>query len=63
MIFVSGRTVVTVNANRDVIEHSAVLIDGDRIVTVGRAIDMEQEIGSLGPGKKADLVVMAFDNS
>lgn len=41
MILVTGGTVVTVNANRDVIENGAVLVDGDRIMRVGSARELE----------------------
>ncbi|MGQ0569638.1 MAG: amidohydrolase family protein [Armatimonadota bacterium] len=42
MILVTGGTIVTVNANRDVIENGAVLIDGDRIRQVGAALELEE---------------------
>ncbi len=38
---IAGSHVVTMNAARDVIRHGAVVIDGDLIVDVGKAADME----------------------
>ena len=38
---IRGSQVVTMNATRDIIRHGAVLVDGDRIVDVGKAVDLE----------------------
>lgn len=38
---IQGSHVVTMNATRDIIRHGAVLIDGDRIVEVGKADDLD----------------------
>ena len=38
---IAGSHVVTMNAARDIIRHGAVVVDGDRIVDVGKAADME----------------------
>ena len=40
---IAGSHVVTMNSTRDVIRHGAVLIDGDRIVGVGKAAALEAE--------------------
>jgi 5-methylthioadenosine/S-adenosylhomocysteine deaminase len=38
---IAGSHVVTMNPARDIIRHGAVVIDGDRIVDVGKATDLE----------------------
>ena len=38
---IAGSHVVTMNAARDIIRHGAVVVDGDRIVDVGKAAEME----------------------
>ena len=50
-----------------VAHEDATVITGEKVLEMAtidgaRAIGMEQEIGSLERGKKADVVVMAFDN-
>lgn len=42
-LLITGGTVLTVNPNRDVIDHGAVLIDGDHIVEVGKTIELENK--------------------
>ena len=37
---IRGSHVVTMNATRDIIRHGAVVIEGDRIVAVGKADDL-----------------------
>jgi len=38
---IAGSHVVTMNASRDIIRHGAVVVEGDRIVDVGKASDLE----------------------
>jgi 5-methylthioadenosine/S-adenosylhomocysteine deaminase len=38
---IAGSHVVTMNAARDIIRHGAVVVDGDRIVDVGKAAELE----------------------
>ena len=40
---IRGSHVVTMNATRDIIRHGAVVIDGGRIIAVGKAADLELE--------------------
>ena len=43
---IAGSHVVTMNAARDIIRHGAVVVDGDRIVDVGKAAELESKFGA-----------------
>lgn len=42
-VLIDGAVVVTMNANREVLRHGAVAIDGQRIAAVGRAADLRTQ--------------------
>src|SRR5258706_12491573 len=42
LTLIAGTQVVTMNATRDIIRNGAVVVQGDRIVAVGKAADLTQ---------------------